>query len=91
MIKLIFLGLNKPSQDVLCPVCHYLSHASPNLDGNVPSFVSVGSERHLRIPVYIFLSQFIFMETWYTIVPITELFLCHQEKHLCFQGKGMVI
>ena len=52
-------------QDVHGPVCHYLSHASPNLDGNGLSFVRVGSEMHARIPVYIFLSKFIFVESYH--------------------------
>ena len=73
--------LKQTPQDVHGPVCHYLSHASPNLDGNGFSFVSVGSEMHTRVPVYTFLSKSIFVESCYTIVPKTGEFLCHQEKY----------
>ena len=72
--------LKRTAQDVHGPVCHYLSHASPNLDGNGLSFVSVGSEMHARIPVLYLPKQVHLVESCYTIVPRTGQYLCCQEK-----------
>ena len=77
--QIVISQLKQTPQDVHGPVCHYLSHASPNLDGNDLS-LSVWEVKCTQGSQSI--SSLASPSSWRaTIVPKTGEFLCHQEKY----------
>ena len=64
VIKLTLLSLTRPPRMYMVLFVITFPMLLLILMG-MASFVSVGSERHVRIPVYIFLSKFIFVESYH--------------------------
>lgn len=64
----------------------FLFRVSPNLDGSDLSTVGVGSERHLRIPVYILLSKFVFLRSEKALFPKLRISVSSRETFV-FPGE----